>query len=296
MGRELACQLHAWVQARFSSLWACDHVRAHTYAPRALAELSIKRALFGYQRRDVDFLIVTRDAELELRAAELRVHCARIQELEATADRLTVQICAREQQVRELRRELELAAAGPAGSVLLVESLARRVEELHSQARGQATRIRLGALRDAAELTSRVNAAMAAPTEGRDTAVEVPIRRVAPRSGDPAATDGVRSPIVLDGPASNGAGALAGPVQVDVGPLADFAQLIRIEDAVKEIDAATEISITRFSGGRATISMNFREPVELLRELEERSDLEFVVRRTGADELVLDVASSSASE
>ena len=78
-------------------------------------------------------------------------------------------------------------------------------------------------------------------------------------------------------------------MRIDVGPLADFAQLIRIEDAARAIDAAREISIERFSGGRATLAMNLEEPVELLRELEERSDLEFKVRRAGADELVLDV-------
>jgi propanediol dehydratase small subunit len=271
-----------------------------------LAELSIKRALFGYHRRDVDALISARDAELELRASELRMHCSRIQELEAVADRLTLQVVEREREVRDVREELRQASTavapvmGPDGSLRLIEALGRRVEELHAQARGQATRIRLAGLRDAAELTSRLQAAVASREGGRKTAVEVPIRRVAPRMGAPAGGAAeIGEPLVpaVGGPETNGAGAmLAGAVQMDVGPLADFSQLIRIEDAVKRIDSATDISIKRFSGGRATLAMHFNEPVELLRELEERSDLEFKVRRASADELVLDVAGAAATQ
>ncbi len=269
-----------------------------------MAELSIKRALFGYQRRDVESLISTREAELELRAAELRVHRGRIQELEAVADRLTVQVVEREREVRELREELRQAAtirsvtAEPDRGLRLVESLAVRVEELHAQARGQATRIRLAGLREAAELTARLQAPGAANGDRREKVVEVPIRRVPPRIREPSpAGEEINESPVLAAPSSNGSGAvLAGPMMVDVGPLADFAQLIRIEDAVKEIEAATEVCIKRFSGGRATLAMHFREPVELLRELEERSDLEFKVRRAGADELVLDVAGAKVTD
>ena len=35
--------------------------------------------------------------------------------------------------------------------------------------------------------------------------------------------------------------------------------------------------------------MNLGDPIELLRELEERSDLEFEVRRADSEELVLDL-------
>jgi hypothetical protein len=272
-----------------------------------LVELSIKRALFGYHRRDVDALISTRDAELELRASEIRMHCSRIQELEVYADRLTRQVVEREREVREVRAELRRAvttappAGGPERSLQLVEALGRRVEELHAQARGQATRIRLAGLKDAAELTTRLRAAVASKEGGRPKPVQVPIRRVASRNGvasaDAGAGETVEPLVPAAGePETNGSGAvLAGAVQMDVGPLADFSQLIRIEDAVKRIDAATDISIKRFSGGRATLAMHFNEPVELLRELEERSDLEFTVRRAGANELVLDVAGAAAA-
>ncbi len=47
----------------------------------------------------------------------------------------------------------------------------------------------------------------------------------------------------------------------------------------------------RFAQGRATLEMRLAEPVELLRELEERSPFEFVVRDQRPNRLVLDFAS-----
>jgi len=80
-----------------------------------------------------------------------------------------------------------------------------------------------------------------------------------------------------------------GLVKVEIGPLEDFSQLVGFEDAAGQIDATSEISVERFSEGRATLSMRLDEPVELLRELEERAPLEFKVRRSADDNLVLDV-------
>ena len=79
-----------------------------------------------------------------------------------------------------------------------------------------------------------------------------------------------------------------GQVRLEIGPLGDFSQLVGFEDAVGQL-GAPEISVERFSEGRATLAMNLDEPVELLRELEERSPLEFHVRRTADDNLILDV-------
>ena len=80
-----------------------------------------------------------------------------------------------------------------------------------------------------------------------------------------------------------------GLVHVEVGPLSDFSQLVLFEDAANGIGATSEISVTRFSDGRATLAMRLQEPVELLRELEERCDLEFKVRSQKSDHVVLDV-------
>ena len=65
------------------------------------------------------------------------------------------------------------------------------------------------------------------------------------------------------------------------------------EDAARSIGATSEISIKRFSEGRAQMAVQLREPVALLRELEERCDLEFVVRDMRRDSVVLDVDSDA---
>ena len=51
----------------------------------------------------------------------------------------------------------------------------------------------------------------------------------------------------------------------------------------------------RFARGRATLEMRLDEPVELLRELEERSPFEFRVRDRRFDRLVLDVDADTNS-
>ena len=80
-----------------------------------------------------------------------------------------------------------------------------------------------------------------------------------------------------------------GLVKVEIGPLDDFSQLVGFEDAAGQIDATSEISVERFSEGRATLSMRLDEPIDLLRELEQRSPLDFRVRRTADDNLILDI-------
>jgi hypothetical protein len=84
-------------------------------------------------------------------------------------------------------------------------------------------------------------------------------------------------------------GRYAGEVEVEVGPLKDFAQLTGFEDAAAGVAGASEIRVKRFSDRRATFSMNLENPVELLRELEERAPFDFVVRDTRRDGVVLDV-------
>ena len=80
-----------------------------------------------------------------------------------------------------------------------------------------------------------------------------------------------------------------GLIEVEVGPLSDFDQLASFEDAANGIGAADEISVKRFTQGRATLEMHLSEPVALLVELEERAPFEFTVRDTRGDRVVLDV-------
>ncbi len=80
-----------------------------------------------------------------------------------------------------------------------------------------------------------------------------------------------------------------GIVQLEIGPLADFSQLVGFEDAAGAIGATSEISVTRFSAGRASLDLRLSEPVDLLRELGERSPFDFKVRSVRDGRLILDL-------
>ena len=169
-----------------------------------------------------------------------------------------------------------------------IESIARRIEDVHAQARRQATRIRMAALEDAVQITDRIGELTKLREElsGRvsELAGMAGIRLGAGEGEE--ATFG-RAPA-----ASNGAppdGVYRGAIQVELGPLRDFNQLTLFQDAAAGIGAASEIKVTRVSQGRATVSMNLDSPVELLRELEERAPFEFKVRDTRGDGIVLDI-------
>jgi hypothetical protein len=247
---------------------------------------AFRRSFLGYRRSEVDAELSARDAAIAATERALAACQAKVEELEGVARRLSETVVQRNRELRALREELaELRASGEDGMRSLV-ALGRQIEEVRRQARGQATQIRMRALRDAADLAERVSDVTRLPsvTSGRiiealDDAIQRTADEAAPRvgaNGDRAAT-GERK------------GLFEGIVHVDVGPLTDFSQLVALEDAAGAIGATSEISIKRFSQGRATLAMRLNEPVELLRELEERCDLDFRVRSLRDDSLVLDV-------
>ena len=155
------------------------------------------------------------------------------------------------------------------------------IEEIYGQARRQATRIRMKALDDAVQMADRVTELSKLRDElGARVSelAEVARARLGIEEGRP--------PVGTE-PAQGGV--FAGEVEVEVGPFNDFAQLTLFEDAAAGIDGASEIRVKRFSGGRAWVSMNLENPVDLLRELEEKAPFDFVVRDTRRGGLVLDV-------
>ena len=157
-------------------------------------------------------------------------------------------------------------------SIASLEAISARLEEIEAQARGQATRIRMKALREAVEVSRRAQ-------ELSDA--DGPRRRREPRRRCQSPNGERRRP-------RSHRRLFEGLIKVEIGPLGDFSQLVGFEDAIGQL-GASEISVERFSEGRATLSMHLDEPVDLLRELEEHSPLEFKVRRTADDNLVLDV-------
>jgi hypothetical protein len=262
---------------------------------------AFKRSLLGYRRRDVEEAIAARDAEIasareSVAAAEQRVRAQRAREeqrvarLEAVATRLSECVVERQHELRAVRAELVRVRADEDGRTAALLAALDELEGVRRQARGQATRIRLRALRDAAELAARMGELGSSREEVRErllAALTDSIERLA---------DPERETAVDEVPAFGNGHAVRDPadlfeglVEIEIGPLRDFSQLVGFEDAAKSIAATSEISVKRFSEGRATLRIKLKEPVELLRELEERCDLGFAVRDMGDDRLVLDV-------
>ncbi len=228
---------------------------------------SFRRAFLGYRRSQVDAALAARDARawaLERDAAEAEARCQRAAEAvgaaEAELGSLSAMVIEREREIRSLHQRLHEANERYDRNVASLEAVSARLGEIQAQARGQATRIRMKALREAVEVG----------------------RRAQGLSGN--------------GHAEPDPDLFEGLVKVEIGPLDDFSQLVGFEDAAGQIDATSEISVERFSEGRATLSMRLSEPVELLRELERRSPLEFNVRRTADDNVVLDVDEDAGPE
>jgi hypothetical protein len=200
---------------------------------------------------------------------------------------LAERVVERERELQRLRGELARERDRSGEAVRAIAALADDLEAMRRQARGQATRIRLSALRQAAEVNKRIadiGASSGVPGERLVAALAAALDRLGTEEDEAVE------------PEANGNGRLRraadlfeGLVEVEIGPFGDFSQLVRFEDAARSIAATSELSITRFSEGRATLAVNLKEPVELLRELEERCDLEFRVRDRRSDRVVLDV-------
>lgn len=228
---------------------------------------SFKRALLGYRRPDVDAAVAARDGRigtLERHAAECERRAATIAELERELSTLSGMVIEREREIRGLTARLQEANERHDRSIASLEAVSSRLEDINAQARGQATRIRMKALREAVEVSKRV-----ADLSEAEAGEEAP---AATGSGHEDAFDKI----------------FEGLIKLEIGPLGDFSQLVGLEDAVGQL-GASEISVERFSEGRATFSMRLDQPVELLRELDELSELDFKVRHTAPDNLILDV-------
>lgn len=284
---------------------------------------SFRRSLLGYRRAEVDEAVAEFESEVGRKAEAVRAHKARGEELRAELDALKATAAAREQRLSWLEGELELQRTSAAHQLRGLAALGAELEEMRLAARGTATRIRLEALREAAEVSSRARSLGADPqgaVSGIFTALEEAIERLGAEWAELPAGAGepVRSaPQIVDAAAElaaleqavdgevtvgalsidpaaaarNGSRAAASGrrVSVDVGPFRDFSQLVSFEDAANSIDATGEISIRRFSEGRASIEVSLSEPVDLLSELEQSCELDFSVRSRSDDEIILDL-------
>jgi hypothetical protein len=233
-----------------------------------------KRGLFGYRRAEVEDAISARDACILGLEVKSDAQQQAIDELEGETAALSGMVIEREREIRVLDQRLREANECHDRSIASLDAITARLEELEAQARGQATRIRMRALREAVEVSKKVKAL---------TDITPALEAEAQNGAEPSAD------------ASAGDSFYAGRVQLEIGPLGDFSQVVGFEDAVGQL-GASEISVDRFSDGRATFSMHLDQPVDLLRELEEHSNLEFKVRHTAPDNLILDVDEDQGSE
>lgn len=207
----------------------------------------------------MDAAIAARDRELAEAAARVALAQRQVDDLEQVATRLSERVVERERELREVRGELE-------------------------RARGESEQ----AVRALAKLVERLG------VEGEDSgATEVPDAPAATAAPDPGPAAASSAPAAANGNGHHSDASahdiFNGLIEVEIGPLSDFSQLVGFEDAASGIGATSDISVKRFTQGRATLEMHLREPVELLRELEERAPFEFSVRDTREDRVVLDV-------
>jgi hypothetical protein len=213
--------------------------------------------LRGYDPEEVDAALDARDA--------------RLARLEREAQRLAERVVEREKKLQDALKKPVAAA------------VSKGIEEIYGQARRQATRIRMKALEDAVLTSERVKELTGLRDElGARLAELAEVTRA--RLGIEA-----EEARAIESSTGSAGGTYTGRVEVEVGPLRDFAQLTGFEDAAAGIRGASDIHVKRFSRGRATVSMNLADPVELLRELEDRSPFEFAVRDTRSGGVVLDV-------
>jgi chromosome segregation ATPase len=225
----------------------------------------------GYRRAEVEDAISARDARilgLELTADAQR---ASLSELESETTSLSGMVLEREREIRCLNERLREANECHDRSIVSLDAITSRLEEVEAQARGQATRIRMKALREAVEVSKKVKEL---------TEMEPALQAEAEAAEESAAADD---------------SLYEGRVKLEIGPLGDFSQLVGFEDAVGQI-GASEIKVDRFSEGRATFSMRLNQPTDLLNELEELSNLDFKVRHNAPDNLILDVDEESGPE
>ncbi len=233
---------------------------------------SFKRALFGYRRDDVDAAILALERDSERAMEQSRQACDAATEAEAELSSLSGMVIEREREIRSLGERLREANERHDRGIASLHAVSERLEEIETQARGQATRIRMKALHEAVEVSRR--------TQDLADAHNGSTNGAAPSEGGAEAALGQL---------------FEGLIRLEIGPLGDFSQLVGFENAVGRL-GASEISVERFSEGRATLSMRLEEPVELLRELEENAPFDFNIRRTADDNLILDVDDDQGPE
>src|SRR5215207_3222608 len=157
-----------------------------------------KRALLGYRRTEVENAISMRDARILGLQLNTDAQRETIAELERESTTLSGMVLEREREIRLLDERLREANECHDRSIAALDAITARLEELETQARGQATRIRMKALREAVEVSKKVKAL---------TDVD-PVFQSEPQAPEPEPE-----------PAAEDESLYAGRVKLEIGPL-----------------------------------------------------------------------------
>ena len=205
-----------------------------------------RRTVRGYDPEQVDAAIEARDA--------------RLSRLEREAQRLAERVVEREKRLQDALKKPMTAA------------VTKGIEEIYGQARRQATRIRMKALEDAVQMADRVT-----ELSGFRDELGARVSELADVARERLGLEELEEDRPAVGTEAAQGGMYSGEVEIEIGPLKDFAQLTGFEDAAGGIEGASQIKVKRFSGGRAWVSMKLENPIDLLRALEEKAPFDFVV-------------------
>lgn len=226
-----------------------------------------RRAFLGYRREDVDAAIATRDARVAEWEKAVAERDARLREVDSELLCLSGMVLERERESALLREQLKEAEERHDRSLDKLEVIIQRVEEMQAAARGQATRIRMKALREAIEVSERANGL----TQRMDFAGHGDL--TVPGDGDPLQE---------------------GNVAVEVGPLSDFSQLLAFQEAAEGLPEVDGVRLERFSDGCATLIVSLREATDLAAALQEAAPLALQQRQADATSVAFDVPAAGS--
>ena len=162
-----------------------------------------------------------------------------------------------------------LARLGEGDPTGTVAALTRAVEEVHEQARRQATRIRMRALEDAVAISDRISA-LAGITDQSDSGESGFAQRPATEFNS---DDGL----------------WCGRIEVEAGPISDFAQLTEIEDTLKAVESVSSVSVRGVSNSRATLAVQVEKPTSMVEEIRRGIPFEIKMETTAPGVLSIEI-------
>lgn len=247
---------------------------------------SFRTAAHGYDPDEVDRALADRDAK--------------IARLEFEAQRLSKMIMDQERRLLDTLRDHPLLGRFNLFGMGPVSTLAGLVAALHRRATRRAERIQRRAMRDSVHFADRILEMTQLQNELGFSFAEL-AGRAGIDLGEPASpphwgsapeepeerqpATAVREP--AEAPPADAE--YTGTVEVEVGPLGDFAQLTGVEDSIGAIEGVGEVQVRNFSDGRAEFAVTLWEPTRLVDEVKLRVPAALNARPQGPRRIVFDV-------